>query len=84
MVSSYKKRETDVSSGRTAGNGYRTNLCATAVNDDGRINAGTGHLGELSVLIDVDFIKVELAIYFGEFGECREDRLRGKSVALNG
>jgi hypothetical protein len=31
-------------------------------------------LCELSVLIDVNLVKVELAIYFGEFGECREDR----------
>jgi hypothetical protein len=63
--------------------GDHTNLCAAAVNDDSRINSGTGHLGELSVLIDVYFVKVELAVYFGEFGECREDRLQGnKSVVL--
>jgi hypothetical protein len=64
--------------------GDRTDLCAATVNDDCRINAGTGHLCELSVLIDVNLVKVELAIYFGEFGECREDRLRSKSVVLNG
>lgn len=56
-----------------------TDLCAAAVQDECRVNSRTGLLGQLGVLVDIDFAEMYVAVYLRELRECRKDSLKSSS-----
>ncbi len=46
--------------------GNETDLCASPVYDECRINASAGLLCELGVLVDVDLVEVKLSVRLGQ------------------